>query len=37
MLNKKEDAIKVAMPIIIGSPPISRTMGPNTATVCTIY
>ena len=33
---EKEDAIEVAMPIIIGSPPISRTMGPNTANVAAL-
>ena len=32
----KAEATEVAIPIIIGSPPISRTIGPNTATVAAL-
>ena len=33
---EKADATEVAIPSIIGFPPISKTMGPNTATVAAL-
>ena len=32
----KAEAIEVAIPSIIGFPPISKTIGPNTATVAAL-